>query len=672
MALRFFRKHRKWFMILVFAAVIGIVGWGVFSSDRFQSLLARIMGGGAGGEVVGHIDGREVTAGELSRFATGLRLAGGVSELWYQVLARQAEGQDAAARIFGATLEESAWPILAQQLKDREQIDRATALAWLALYKEARRFGFEVPEVEVEARLDGLRSLGLTGQDIANTVAREARGRRDLLVDGLAYDMTLAAYIRYLFETCGVPVEPELRRAYARQDGRIKLRMAVFKAEEALDDVGTPPEDKIREFFTKYKQYLPGRGPDGIGYRIPPKVAVEYLVAEPAAFEDEAAETVTDESVKAYYEEHKDTEFLVENADAEADEADDEDQDAAEEDESAAEEGDDEKQYRPLSEVRDDIRRRLIRREAEALAHNHLASLVGEISTKQKGIDLRIFADGKRVRYVCVPDLLTAEQLAEVEGLGGATRGRVAVPQAALSVVELVGAEKARLAVDEISEVYTGTGGKAYAFRVTDAVPSREPSGLDEVREAVVEDVRQAEAFRLLRERAGRLLEAAAEKGLEAAAEKAGVETVTSDWFPRQQYVPYGGRWLSFPPALPEVGSSPAVVEECFEMLKDGRERTLVTLGQRQMVVVAELVGRKAPREDGYALFRPVVAQRVSREMAGQAVVDLLEVGSIQRRMAVVVEMPEEGEKEGAEAPPDEDAEPVPDEPQIPMPDIGR
>jgi hypothetical protein len=667
MALRFFRKHRKWFMILVFVGIIGMVGWGVFSSDRFQAMLASILGGGEGGEVVGYIDGREVTAGELSRFATGLRVAGGASELWYQMLARQAEEQEAAARIFGATLEESAWPILVQQLKDREQIDRATALTWLALHDEARRFGFEVPEVEVESRLDGLRTLGLTSQDIANTVAREAYGRRDLLIDGLAADMTLAAYIRYLYETCGVPVEPELRRAYARQDARIKVRLAVFEADDALGDVGEPPEDKVREFFTKYKAYLPGGGPDGIGYRIPAKVAVEYLVAEPDAFEVEAAETVTDESVKAYYEERKDTEFLIEKEEPEKDEAEDEDKDAAE-DESAA----DEKQYRPLEEVRDDIRDRLVRREAETLARNHLASLVGEITTKQKGIDLRIFADGKRVRYVCVPDLLAARELAEVEGLGSATRGRVSVPQAALSVVELVGAEKARLAVDEISEVYTGEGGKAYAFRVTDAVPSREPSGLDEVRAAVVEDVRRVEAFRLVRERAGRLLEAAAEKGLDAAAEKADVETVTSDWFPRQQYVPYGGRWLSFPPALPEVGSSPAMVEECFEMLKDGRERTLVTLGQRQMVVVAELVGRKAPREGGYALFRPVVAQRVSRQMAGQAVTDLLEVGSIQRRMAVVVEMPEEKAEEGAEAPADEDAEPVPDEPQIPMPDIGR
>jgi len=669
MALRFFRKHRKWFMILVFVAVIGMVGWGVFSSDRFQMFLATLFGGGPGGEVVGSIDGREIDAGELGRFAAGLRMAGEVSQLWYQILVRQAADRDAAMRLYQATMEESAWPILAQQLEDPEALDRATAMAWLALYEEAHRYGFRVPHGEVEARLERLRALGLSNQDITNTVAREAHGRRDFLMDGLASDMTLAAYIRYLFETCGVAVEPELRRAYAEQDARLKVRMAVFTADDALDDVGQAPEDKVRELFNACKAYLPGRGPDGIGYRIPPKVAVEYLAADPADFEDEAAEAVTDADVNAYYEDHKDTEFLVED-EPEADDADEQDpeKDADAEDAEKAPEAE-EKQYRPLSEVRDEIRQRLVRRQAETLAHNHLAGLVGEIATKQKGIDLRIFADGKRVRYVCVPDLLTAEQLAEVEGLGAATRGNTAVPQAALSVVELVGPEKARLAVDEVSEVYTGADGKAYAFRVTDAVPSREPKDLDEVRSAVVEDVRRAEAFRFVRERARKLLEAAAEKGLDEAAKAADVETVTSEFFPRKRYVPYGGRWLSFPPALPEVGSSSAVVEECFEMVDEGRERTLVTLGAKRMVVVAEVVGRKAPREQGYEMFRPLLVQRVSQQMAGQAVVDLLETLSIRNRMNVVVKPVEKPSKEGEEG---EETEPEPAEPPAPMPDIGR
>jgi len=642
MALRFFRKHRKWFMMLVFAAVISMVFWLAWRSMAVK--LSRWLGSHAGAEVVGHIAGREVTAGELGRFAADIRVAGRASEVWYRILAGRADAQDAADRIYQATLDESAWPILAQQLKDPEHIGRATAIAWLALYEEACRFGFAAPAVAVDARLERLRSLGLTGQDIAGTVAREAHGRHEMLIQALRHDMTLAAYIRYLYEAFGVPVGPELRSEFARQDARIQVRMAVFKADDALDDVGKPTEDTLKQYFNKYKTY-----------------------------ENEVAGTITEEQIKAYYEDHKDTEFLIEQQQDEKDSEAENEADAGEDKpDASSDEKPAEKQYRPLAEVRDAIRDRLVRREAEVLAHNHLSGLVGEITTKQKGVDLRIWADGARVRYVRLPGLRTADELAEVKGLGGATRDRTTVPQAALSVVELVGAEKARIAVGEISEVYTGTGGKAYAFRVTNVAPSREPKNLDEVRPAVAEDVRRAEAFRIVRERAKRLLETAAEKGLQAAADQAEIKTVTTGWFPRQRFIPYGGRWLSFPPTLPEVGSSPVLVAECFEMVQDGRERTLVTLGRKRMVVVAELVGRKAPREAAYERFRPLVAQRVAQQMAGRALVDLLQTGSIQRRMAVVVDVPETEPKEGGRTTTDTGSGPEPPEPPVPPPDIGR
>jgi len=666
MALRFFRKHRKWFMILVFAAALGIVGWGVFSSKRFQRLLGGIVGGGPGSEDVGTIGSRKITKGELGRFVADLQMAGEVTEMWAYMLARRAESREDTARIYEATVGQSAWPNLARRLEDPEQIDRATALAWLALEEEAHRFGFGTPAIEVENRLERLRSLGLTERDMAHTVTRYAHGRRGAFLEALRRDMTLAAYIGYLDEALGVPVGPELRRAFARQDARIKVRMAVFKAEDAVEEVGEPTEDTLLEYFNKYKQYPSGKGPDGLGYRIPPKVAVEYLVADPDAFEDEAAETVTEQDVKAYYEAHKDAEFRIEKAAAEEIEEEEEADETDDAQDPPAEEAADGQTYRPLDEVREEIRNRLVRREAEDLARKHLAGLVGEISTKQKGVDLRIWADGRRVRYAGLPDPRTAEELAEVEGLGGATRDRTALPQAALSVVELVGPEKARLAVGEISQVYTGSEGKAYAFRVTEALPSREPKSLDEVRPAVVEDVRRAEAFRTVRERAKRLLETAAEKGLQAAADARDIETVTTDWFPRKRFIPYGGRWMEFPPSLPEVGSSRPLVSECFEMVRDGRERTLVTLGDKQIVVVAEVIGRKAPREAGYERFRPLVAQRLSRRMADQALADLLDTEAILRRMAVTVKASEEDAKGGEPAPAEEPPGPEPAEPPPP------
>ena len=690
MALKFFRRHRKWFMILVFAAVISMVFW-----LAWQSMADRIAAWWAdrGDEVVGQIDGRNVTARELGEFAFGLRAAGTAVEVWVQALARTATTDEVGGRIIADTVAQSAWRTLSRTVKDPERIDRRTSMVWLALLDEARRLGLDTPEGEVHDRLQRLRSLGLSEALLSRTVSEIARNRHDLLIQGLQVDMTLASYLQYLYGSFGVPVAPEIRQEFARQDERIKVLLAVFKADDVLADVGTPAENALLEQFGRYKAHLPGQGPGGYGYRIPPKVAIEYLLADPAAFEVEAAEAVSAQDVKDYYEANKDTEFVAEppappapekeegaGADKPAAEADTKEaagasKDAegeAKDEAGAAKDGPEaamgetgatadepaaraepkapEKKYRPLDEVRDDIRRRLVRKAAEQLAHEHLAGSVADITTKRKGIDLRIWADGTRARYLDVPGLHTAEELAAMPGVGRATRGQVSLPDYALQVVELVGPEKARIAQGEISEVFTGPEGKSYAFRVSKVAESREPASLDEVREQVVEDVRRSEAFTLARERAKGLLEAAAKDGFEKAAQDRNVKTTPTEWFPRQHFIPYGGRWLPFPPALPEVGSSPLVIAECFKMLEEGRQRTLVTLGDERMVVVAELVDRKAPRQAAYEQWQPMVAGRVANRLAAEGLQEVLDPDAVQRRMNVVVLEPTPKAREEADA----------------------
>jgi len=630
MALQYFRRHRKYFMVLVFAAVISMVFFGAWYAMREK--FAIWFGSGGSKEVVGHIGEEKVTQGELGEFAQGIRIAGEITQLWYRILASKAATREAADQIYRVTMAQSAWPLLAQQMENPEAIDRERALAWLALYREARSLGFDTPQVAVRMRMENLESLGMTSREIDAIVAREAYGRRDFLMKALAYDMTLAAYIGYLYESLAVPAEPELRQAFAEQDARIKVRLVVYKAEDAIGKVPAPNEAALLEIYNKYKAIPPGQGPDGKGYRIPAKVAVEYLVAQPKAFSEEASKTVTDDDVKAYYDQNKDPEFLVEEPKT----PDSDPADGATPDAEAPEPA---KRFRPLDEVRGDIRKRLADEKAEALAHEHLATLVGEITTKRKGLDLRIWADGERVAFVSMAEQHSAAELAAMKGIGDARRGKVTLPQAALNVVELVGPEKAGIAVGEISDVYVGLDGEAYAFRVASVAASREPANLDEVREAVRKDVVEAQAFTYVREAAKRLLESAAEKGLEKAAETEGAELLTSEWFPRERFIPYQGRWLSFPASLPEVGASAVTVAECFEMVKEGRERTLVTLGREKMVVVAELAGRKAPREAAYEQLRPLVAQRVGRKLAGEALTSLIDPSAVRRRMAAVAEI---------------------------------
>jgi hypothetical protein len=65
----------------------------------------------------------------------------------------------------------------------------------------------------------------------------------------------------------------------------------------------------------------------------------------------------------------------------------------------------------------------------------------------------------------------------------------------------------------------------------------------------------------------------------------------------------------------------------------------MVTLAEEREVVLAELVGRKEPREAAYQRDREVLADRVGRQVAEIALRQAIDLGSIQRRMAVVCEV---------------------------------
>jgi len=664
MTLAFFRRHRKAFMVLMFAAVISMV---FFLSWRamFRKLAVWFSETGPR-RVVGTIAGRTVRAEELADLYQSVKAAGQASQWWAVVLDSSEASPERRQRVYGYTLGMTAWPILSQTLKgERAQSD--TILAWLALYEEARRLGFDASEAQVAARIESLKGLGLTDRQFARVADEVADGQRGFLMEALRKDLTLVAYINWLTETLGAAVEAEMRREFTRMDERIKVRLVVLKAEDVLDQVQDVPEDALETQFGKYRTFLPGKSPEGYGYRIPDKVAIEYLVADPAGFEEAAEPQVTDQDVRAYYDANKDPEFLVEDEKDEKPDADDKAGDQADDkaddkagNDAADETGDDapssdsndgegktddkqqeptEPTFRPFEEVRADIRKTLIRREAERLAAQRLYENVAEIRTMRTKPDLGIWADGKAVRHVVVEGLHTEQDLARLDGIGQATRQDDALPTQAVAVVELVGQDKGRIAVGEISDVFTGLDGQAYAFRVTAVEANHEPATLSEVRDQVLADVRRAKAFGLIRERGKALLEtASAKKSLEAAAKQVGLETVETDLFPRERAVPYGGRWMTFPPSLPKVGSSRLVVAECFRMAEGGRRRTLVTVAGRQMVVAAELIDRKPPREAAFETMRPLVAQRVASRLAQNAVRNVLATNAVRRRMTVVAE----------------------------------
>ena len=670
MTLSFFRRHRKWFMVVMFAALVGMLFFGSWSymGPAFQ----RWFGGGPGSNVIGTISGSNIREREAIEFFNEMTMAGRATEFWLERLRPKATTPDAQARLAQCTVGATALPYLPREFFAEERVTAKLVLDWLAVYKEARKAGFDTSLRQVEDRLKVLEDLGLPKK----AVDLAAGGNRDRFYQALRKDMTMASYLEWLIQSFSEPVTPELKREFARMDDRVQVRLAVMKAEDFLAEVKDIPEADLKTQFEKYKAYLSGKGPEGYGYRIPDRVKVEYLEADPKGFEAEEAAKVTNEDVIKYYEEHKDPDFLVEEkpeavppaapAPAKAPDAPPAEKAPAKAEQTPAGPkgeagptgpgmgmmppappmppvaGAPEKKFKPLPDVAAEVRSRIIKERTKAAALDLLGVGVGEIRQQKKAPDLRIWADGKKIKYVPPTPLCTAAELAALPGIGHAQRGKETFEATAEAVSDLVGPEKAKLALMETSEPFTAPDGTAYAFRVAAVQPNHEPAAIEEVKGQVMTDLKRAKAFEIARATGKKLLEAAEKRNLNDAAADLKVKTADSDWVPQERFFQLGQQILTMPASLPGVGVNRVVVSECFRLAAEKNRLALVTLAEEKAVVVIELLGHKPPREALFERMRPILAQQVGRQLVNEAMRQALDPASIERRMEVVLKVPDD------------------------------
>ncbi len=96
---------------------------------------------------------------------------------------------------------------------------------------------------------------------------------------------------------------------YKRLEQAATVEAYPVAVEDLAVSVDPPNEAELRDFFDRYKNDLPvARSPDP-GFKEPFRIRYAALKADRKKFEDEAAKAITDEDVKAYYEENKETRF---------------------------------------------------------------------------------------------------------------------------------------------------------------------------------------------------------------------------------------------------------------------------------------------------------------------------------------------------------------------------
>ncbi len=285
----------------------------------------------------------------------------------------------------------------------------------------------------------------------------------------------LARKLQYLLKSSVKITESEALRRYIKENEQVKVKYATLKASDFISQVEVE-EGEIKTFYDKHSGSFPDKAEGVWGYKEPEKVKLEYIIAKFDAVEEQIE--ITDEKINEYYEDKKDLMFRTESVES----VENKDPDGA----SVSE-------FKPLDEVRDQIRSNILFKERESMVNKQIADTDNEIYEnidKEEFISFAKLAEKYNLSHV-VPinrnngtNYFTKEELKEVI---------IALSQFPQQVFDRE--------VNDPSPPIASVEGKL-VFRVIEKIESRVPP-YEEVRDKVAEDLRYKKAF----EEAGRFAE---------------------------------------------------------------------------------------------------------------------------------------------------------------------
>lgn len=517
----------------------------------------------------------------------------------------------------------------------REPLD---VVDWLLLAKEAERSGIVITP---ERLASFKKALGIGPVQMARV-----RDRFNIPFDQI--DAILARQLRIQelgnLVAGGAKVsEGEIRRFVRDTQVRVAVRLIKFPADAYADLSAPVAEERVQEFFEKYRDDLPGEGEYGFGYRWPDRVRVEYIVCDIEAIAERIR--VRESEAREYWEAHR-TEFRRPEAEQPTT--------------TQAEEGEPPPApfYTTFEEAREQVIPVVRRIKAVQRAEELMRELQYALRTpwygrergpdgyvveppevaKQPGYYVQVLQElaqrePRLVEALSVhqTDLVTADGAGVIPGLGSATatvEGRVvSFAEIAFGVQGLGNPPRDARATSralypslyETAEpMLSDSEGNLYLFRVVEVSPSHEPASLDEVRSRVERDVRLYEGYQRAGEVARTILERAEGTTLEAAIE-ANLDLMMPVGGPGAivETQPFARRL--FTGEVPTVAGvqSEALVEACFRLAEQETgaypRRDVVELSRERLWVLVELPegGYQPVTREEYEALEPILARQL-------------------------------------------------------------
>lgn len=280
---------------------------------------------------------------------------------------------------------------------------------------------------QIVARIGG--RTGISQEDVFEALRTVLMARRmeTLLIGGVGFE--------------GAP--PAWRWDYYRRlEQGATIEAIPVVVEQFAEKLTEPAESTLRAFFEKYKDDLPVARSPAPGFRQPHRVRYDYLVAKTGTFLDEEKQKVTDEQIKAFYEDRKEALFKAKPADDKETDAaakdGDQKADADKEDAEKEKAGADEKkadeaakeataEFEPLEKVRDTIVDRLAKEAVDKRVTGIFDAVKADVSKYAESFALwQVEGDGAGPAPAG-PDV---KKIAERQGLEGGTSDLVNANQA--------------------------------------------------------------------------------------------------------------------------------------------------------------------------------------------------------------------------------------------------
>ena len=172
---------------------------------------------------------------------------------------------------------------------------------WL-LARHAEDLGLVVTDQAVEAFLQQLVEGKLDGEEI-ETILNGLDISVDTLYRMLRHEL-LAYHTQRLFQaSMGGSTPAERWDYYQRLNRKIAIAAVEFPVEKFVSEVPDPDDRTLKELFEKHKNEEPDPSSPDPGFRVPPKIEIEYFKADYEHLVERAE--ISESEIRQYYEEHK-------------------------------------------------------------------------------------------------------------------------------------------------------------------------------------------------------------------------------------------------------------------------------------------------------------------------------------------------------------------------------